>query len=243
MANASEVVEPTPQIEEVPTPQISGEQGGQQTQQAGGQSVDLAAIKEELREEMRKELQSMKDTRLGKYGTRLDNLEEALSKYASLTGTKVDPKALEKMQADQTLAEVLEKVEQLGQAPSQPSAGTGGKPWVERQASILEQAGIAKDDRRLSDLLKSRKFSNYDEYLKVLEEKSFEWMQADAGKPQPSQSTIAPTAPSVPIGSGTYTKDKYKTDMLAARGKPDELRRIKEAARKDGVDVDNIGFI
>ena len=117
------------------------------------------------------------------------------------------------------------------------------KPWTERQASILNEAGIDKTDRRLADLLKSRTFSNHDEYIAELEKQAFQWKQDDAKKPQPTTATVAPTAPSIPVGDGSYNKEKYAQDMLAARGNPNELRRIKEAARADGVDVDNIGFV
>ena len=75
-----------------------------------------------------------------------------------------------------------------------------------------------------------------------LEEQTFAWKQADANKPVPGPGTVAQITPSVPAGDGTYTAEKYKTDMLAAQGKPSELRRIKDQARKDGVKVDNIGF-
>ena len=237
MANDGNQVEPTPQIESNPSPQISGDQGGQGLSQAGGQSADLSEIKDYIQ----KEIQSLKDVRFGKHETRLDSLEGALSKYESLVaGGMSKEQATDRMRLDQKLADLEQAIQ--GQAPSQASAGTGVKPWTERQASILSEASIPKDDRRLTDLLKENTFANHEEYLKVLEAKAFEWKQADAHKPQPSPGTVAQTAPSLPVGDGTYTKDKYKTDMLAARGKPNELKRIKAAAKADGVDVDNIGF-
>lgn len=243
MANDGNNVEPTPQIEDVPSPKISGDQGGQSLSQAGSQSVDLSAFKEELLSDVKRELQSIKDTRLGKYGTRLDSIEETLAKYAAITGGSVDQKALDKIVADQTLADVQAELRELRQASDQPSAGTGERPWTERQASILEEAEIAKNDRRFVDFLRDNTFANHDEYIKALEGKAFEWKQSDAKKPQASTSTVAQTAPSLPVGDGTYTKEKYKTDMLAAWGNKEELKRIKAAARADGVDVDNIGFV
>ena len=246
MANPKDNVEPTPQIEDNPSPTISGEQGGQSFEEAGDKSVDFSAIlsNPDFEAFLDKKIQSKQDSRLGKYGTRLDDLEGAVSKYEALKGSGLSSEqAMDKMRGDQDLADIKAQLEALGGAPSESSAGTGEKPWTERQASILAESGIQKDDRRLSDLLRSNTFANHAEYLKVLEAKSFEWRQADAKKPQPSSSTVAPTAPSVPVGSGEYTLEKYKTDMLAAWGKKDELARIKAAAIADGVDVDNIGFV
>lgn len=245
MANDGNLVEPTPQIESAPSPQISGDQGGQGLSQAGGQSVDLSAILDspEFDAFIDKKVQSKQDSRLGKYGTRLDSLEDALSKYNSLIDSGMSKEqATDKMRLDQEIAD-LKKAVLAGQAPSQTSAGTGVKPWTERQASILAEAGIPKDDRRLTDLLKERKFANHEEYLTVLADEAFKWKQADARKPQPSPGTVAQTAPSLPVGDGTYTKEKYTTDMLAARGNKAKLAQIKAAAKADGVDVDNIGFV
>lgn len=246
MANAKDNVEPTPQIESNPSPQISGDQGGQSFEQAGGKSVDFSAFLDspEFDAYIEKKVQSKQDVRFGKYGTRLDSLEGALSKYDSLIASGMSKdQATEKMRADQELADLKAAVQELGGSLSRPSAGTGGKPWTETQASILAESGIQKDDRRLTDLLRENTFASHEEYLKVLEAKTFEWKQADAKKPQPTSATVASTAPGVPVGSGEYTPEKYKNDMLAARGKPNELKRIKAAARADGVDVDNIGFV
>jgi hypothetical protein len=85
-------------------------------------------------------------------------------------------------------------------------------------------------------------FTSYDDMNEKLFKSVQEWSFTDETKPQPSGTTVAQVVPTVPAGDGSYTAEKYKTDMLAAVGKPDEVRRIKEAARKDGVDVDNIGF-
>ena len=242
MANDGNNVEPTPQIEDIPSPQISGDQGGQSLSQASGSAVDLSAIKEELREEMRREMQSMKDSRLGTYGTRLDSIEDTLAKYAATTGTQLDQKAVDKIVADQKVADLIQKVESMGQAPAQPSAGTGGESVVERRAKLFEASAISASDRRHLDFLRDNKFPSNEAYLQALGDKILEWEQADASKPAPSSGTVAQTVPSVPAGDGSYTKEKYTQDMLAARGKPDEVKRIKAAARADGVDVDNIGF-
>ena len=61
-----------------------------------------------------------------------------------------------------------------------------------------------------------------------------------AQQPTPSAaSAAAKGGSSVPATDAT---EQYKTDMIAARGRPGEIKAIKAQAIKDGVDVNNIGF-
>ena len=66
--------------------------------------------------------------------------------------------------------------------------------------------------------------------------------QEDAKKPVPSDSTIAQIIPSVPTGDGKYSEVTYKEAVVAARGKPEEITKIRDQALADGVDVYNISF-
>ena len=247
MANDGNQVEPTPQIEDIPGPQISGDQGGQGLSQAGGSAVDFKALQSnpEFVSFVEKVVQSKQDSRLGKYDTRLEKLESnqeaTIAKYESLVaGGMSKEQAIDRMKLDEKLASLEQAVQ--GSPPSQPSAGTGGETVVEKRAKLFEASAISASDRRHLDFLRDNKFSSNEEYLRALGDKILEWEQADASKPAPSSGTVAQTVPSVPAGDGSYTKEKYTQDMLAARGKPDEVKRIKAAARADGVDVDNIGF-
>lgn len=246
MANDGNDVQPTPQTESIPSPQISGEQEGQSLSQAGGQSVDFSVLEKDpaFNEFVEKVVQSKQDSRLGKYGTRLDSLEGAVAKYDALIQSGMSKEqAVDRMKLDQEIADIKAFRQGLeSNAPSQASAGTGERPWTERRASILKEADIAPDDRRHVDMLKNNTYANHDEYVKDLEAKAFQWAQDDVKKPQPSPTTIAQTAQGLPVGDGTYTKEKYKNDMLAATGNKAELKRIKDAARADGVDVDRIAF-
>ena len=202
MANVTENVNPEPQIEgEVPEPQISGTQAGQSLGQAGDSAVTLEAVEKLIQ----KEVQSIKDTRLGKHGTRLDNLEEAVAQYESLKGGSVDIEALGKMQGNQELADIKAKLEQvLSGDMSVVSAGAGAQSWTERQASILKDAGLEQSDSRLVELLREETFANHDEYIERLEAKSFEWKQSDAKKPKPSPSTVAQTIPGIAPSEGDF---------------------------------------
>lgn len=240
MPKDKDVVNLEPEIEdEVPDPQISGSPAGQPLDQAGDPSVTL----EDMRAMVREEMQSVKDTRIGKSETRLDNLESAVAQYEAEKGGTVDVKALSKLQGIQREEELLERVVALegGKVP-EASAGAGTQNWKESQASILSKAEIDANDPRVIDFLKKEKFDSHDAYIEQLAIKANEWSFADAKKPQPSASTVAQTIPSIPAGDGTYTEDKYVEEMNKARGNKAKLQQVKAKARADGVDVDNIGF-
>jgi len=247
MANDHDSVKSPETIADLPDQSIASEQAGQNSNQAGASSVDFSVLAEnpEFNAFIEKKVQSKQDSRLGSYDTRLgkleSNQEETIAKYESLlAGGMSKGQALDRIKLDKKLEDLEQAVGNSGNKVA-PSVGTGEKSWGEKQQAILDNAGIAKDDPRIVELLRASKSKQ--EFIANLEEKSFAWKQADVSKPQPSAGTVAQTIPSVPTGDGTYTKEKYKQDMLAARGKPDELKRIKAAAKADGVPVDQIGFI
>jgi len=246
MAKPNEPVNPEPTIEGQPTPKIAGDPAGQSYEQAGSSAVTLSDVlaSPELQDYIKKEVQSKTDSRLGTYGTRLDSVEGAIAKYDALVdGGMSKPEALAKMQGDQRLHDLELEVQALrGGNVVVPSPGGGEKPWGERQQAILKNAGVQPDDARLTEFLKANTFKNHNEYIDALDAKAFEWKQSDAKKPEPSATSVANVAPTVPTGSGEYTHEKYVEDSIKARGNKAELQRIKAAARADGVDVDNIGF-
>lgn len=130
------------------------------------------------------------------------------------------------------------------QNSGQISVGAERKPWTERQAEILKEARLEPNDARMAEWLReSGKFANEDAYIESLAKKAFEWSQSDAKKPVPSAGSVAQITPSVPSGDGKYTAEKYKENMLAAVGDKKKIEAIKAAAKADGVDVDNIGFV
>ena len=248
MANENENVNPEPKIEEQPTPQISGAPAGQTYAQAGDSGVTLEDVlaSPELQDYIDKRVKSQQDTRLGKYGTRLDNLEGAIAEYNALVkGGMSEPQALAKMQGDKKLQDLEAEIQALKSGNvATPSAGAGEKKLLtEKQASILSNANLKTDDPRFTEFLRDNVFPSNEAYLEALDTKALEWQQQDAKKPQPSSSTVAQPVPQVPAGSGEWTAEKYKTEMLAAIGDKDKIKAIKAAAKKDGVDVDNIGFV
>lgn len=242
MANENENVNPEPKIEEQPTPKISGDPAGQAYAQAGDSGVTLEAVEQLLD----KKFQSMKDTRLGKLETKLSDMESAFAAVQQLKDAGMsDAEAQSKVLGEKRIQDLEIEIQALksGKEVATSSAGAGEKKLLtEKQASILSNANLKTDDPRLVEFLRDNVFPSNEVYLEALDAKALEWQQQDAKKPQPSSSTVAQPVSTVPAGSGDYTAEKYKEDMLAARGKPSELKKIKAKAKADGVDVDNIGF-
>ena len=147
MANVTENVNPEPQIEVEPTPQISGTQAGQSLGQAGESAVTLEAVEKLIQ----KEVQSIKDTRLGKHGTRLDNLEEAVSHAYDLQASGVSKdKALQQMTGVQREKDFESRLASLeGGDTETVLAGAGAQSWAEKQASILSEIGRASCRERV----------------------------------------------------------------------------------------------
>lgn len=202
MADVTESVAPDSQILEQPNPKISEIEGEQSLGQAGGESVDLSEIKDFIR----KEVQSVKDVRFGKHGTRLDNLEDALSQYQSLIDSGMSSsEAQAKMQGDGRLAQLEQELASLKQGVTQPaSEGSVAQTWEEQQQAILSKHGLENGDTRAVELAKSKTWSSYDEYLKALEQQANEWSFSDSTKPQPNTSTVAQTTTAAVPSEGDY---------------------------------------
>ena len=237
MVKDTEAVNPTPQIDDLPDQSVSEAPAGQPLDQASGSPATL----EDLRAMVREEMQSVKDTRIGKSETRLDSVESTLAQYEAEKGGTVDAKALATLQGVQREKELLERVMALeGGNVVATSAGAGEKSWGEKQQAILENVGIDASDVRVVELLRSA--SSKQEFLAELEAKSFDWKQADENKPKPSASTVAQVVPSVPASGGDYTTEKYVEDMIAARGNKGKLDAIRAKATADGLDIDRISI-
>ena len=245
MADGTENVNPTPTIEDLPDSPIAGTPAGQSLDQAASSAVDFEKLLShpDFQAALDKKVQSVKDVRFGKMETEVNDLRGAIAKYDSLVKQGMSPdQAVAQMEGEDKMSKLEKQVASLlgGNKPD-VSAGAGATDWAGKQASILDNAGIDKNDPRVVELLRTA--SSKQDFVTKLEEQTFVWKQTDAKKPVPSEGSVAQVIPSIPAGDGTYTAEKYKTDMLAARGNKAELQRIKAAAIADGVDVDSIGFI
>ena len=232
MAKDTDVVNLEAQTDGLPEPNISATPEGQPLDQAGGSAVTLEAI-EEL---VKREVQSMKDSRLGKFDTRLDDLEGAVAKYEALQkqGLSKD-QALNKMQGDKELDDMKSQLTSLlaGKVPAE-STGVGSQNWKSRRASILSEAGIEGNDPRFIEFMK-QKFSSYDDMNDKLFSKTEEWSFTDETKPKPDSSTIAQTVNSVPTVEDGYPEDD---DELG-----DKLVELQRDYSKNEAEVNKIAKV
>ena len=244
MANVTENVTPSPQIEGTPNPQISGDTGEQSLGQASEESVNLKAIlaSPEFEEFIEKKVQSKSDKRLGQYGTRLESLEDAISQYQSLIDAGMSgPEAKAQMQGEQTLASLKAEIDALkGNVTIGSSAGVEPKTWEDSQQSILSQHKLENTDPRAVELARSKVWKSHKEYLDALSVQANEWSFSDSLKPQPSSSTVAPTTSAVIPQDGDYagvSTDALGDNMVELLKSPskhqEEINRIdKELARR-----------
>lgn len=241
MAKDTDAVNPEPQNEEQPKPHFTEQPAGQPYDQAGDPPVTLESFRSMVREEM----QSVKDTRLGQLGTKVEDLESALAQYRTLVKSGMpEDQAEAKMLGDDRILKLETALETLqsGEFVAEPLPGGSEKPWGERQQAILSGANIKENDPRVTEFMKKDKSPNVDIYMEALNEKTLEWNRADLNKPKPSAISVAQTIPAVPAGDGVMTLDSYTEAMFNARGKPQQLAAIKAQAREDGLNVDNIVF-
>lgn len=169
-----------------------------------------------------------------------NSFQERLAKLDQLQGQGLSrEQALAKMEAEDADVSWRKNLEtRLEQIASQ--LGSGGTQTNRQQqvADVFANVGLDPKDPRVAPFL-------------VKEYQSPEAMELAAYRLH-KELTQTPT-PTAAQGASLQSKpesradvaeltQKYQNDMLAARGKPSELKRIKEEARKNGVPVDSIVF-
>ncbi len=117
--------------------------------------------------------------------------------------------------------------------------------------SVPAQAGEAKIDPSVAEIARQYELdaSDPDVVTKVLsltdpkeaELQALRLLHKRSAPPSPSAAGTATPRPSHPANAEELTK-AYMKDMIANRGKPEQLRAIKEQAIKNGVPVDSVSF-
>lgn len=117
--------------------------------------------------------------------------------------------------------------------------------------SIPAQAGEAKIDPSVAEIVKQYELdaNDPDVVAKVLtltdpkeaEFQALKMLHKRSASPSPSGASTVTPKPSHPATSDELIKN-YQKDMIANRGKPEQIRAIKEQAIKNGVPVDSVSF-
>ena len=178
-------------------------------------------------------LQSVKD----KDKKELSDLKGRIAEYEQLKERLGPEGAMEQIELRDQLAQMNQTLSQLSGSVSTPTPGNGQGGAVNATQAFAEMELDFKDPRVQTALTKS--YSNQDE----AELAAFKLRKQIQTSPSPSPAQGASLQGKPPVAENVEAMTaKYKTDMLAARGKESQLTKIREQAIKDGVPVWTIDF-
>ena len=191
------------------------------------QVLDHPDFANRIEAEAEKKAQSVKDKRFNK----LDNQQKEI-----LAKMKLTPEQQEQYEKLDTAARIdtLEKLAASGtEGPASPEPQTTFSIRSVFEEHGYEMASLTPELTLLGSTPGMTKDQLDNELFKL-------------GKSQPKTETTGAAviqesgggAPKALEGAGL--QDKYATEMLAARGKPEEIRAIKADYKERGLDVDNI---
>ena len=183
-------------------------------------------------------LQARVDGLQGKKDKQISGLEGKIAEYETLVeklGSKEG--ALQQLALQDQLAQMSDTLNELKGSASTPTPGNGQGGAVNATQAFAEMELDFKDPRVQTALTKS--YSNQDE----AELAAFKLRKQIQTSPSPSPAQGASLQGKPPVAENVEAMTaKYKTDMLAARGKESQLTKIREQAIKDGVPVWTIDF-
>jgi len=224
----------TDESQELPTPQFSNDVTSSTSTDADAIVSKLTPILEQLVE---KKVQSTKDKRISKIekalGGRLDLLAE-------LEGEGVEiPKDL-RMQMQ--IRDLEERLTQPKEQPAQPrDVGTSsGQTAVADAIAALKENELDANDPAFIELLRGTYTSREAFDLKV--------QRFINGKLKPQKQANPADVVQSPARSGASDKSEealrqdYIKEMKAARGKPGDIRAIREKYQKEGVNIYDVDF-
>ena len=202
------------------------------------QTIDYPKLAKELfsqedtKEFLRRAAQGNKDKSVVELKGEVSNLTRAFELYEQ---GKNPQEAQETMDFEDNVAWLREQRASSQQAVSETADGSANLDV----GTQLKQAGIDPTSdygKSVAEGLSNKLFDNPTQFSNALIQEQSRLAQ----QPTPSAaSAAAKGGSSVPATDAT---EQYKTDMIAARGRPGEIKAIKAQAIKDGVDVNNIGF-
>lgn len=215
--------------------------GGDKRSSSSSQSkqVDLGERMERL-EKMLSSFQSGKDRAIA--GTK-DEIAELREQFGTVTKL-MKSKGLSEEEAFDVLKAQKEDAEYKQAILEVRELLKGGK-------SVPAQAGEAKIDPSVAEIVKQYELdaNDPDVVAKVLtltdpkeaEFQALRLLHKRSAPPSPSAASTVTSKPSHPATSDELIKN-YQKDMIANRGKLEQLRAIKEQAIKNGVPVDSVSF-
>jgi hypothetical protein len=185
-----------------------------------------------------KALQGDKDRGVNKTRKEVEQLKQQMAEIERLKKAGFgEDEAFEELSFRQELSEVKEALKNFGSARTQ-TAGNGEGEGVD-VAKVFGERGLDLKDPQVA-LEVSKKYGSPAE----AELAAYKLRDRLAANPthNPAQDVAIVGKQPSPQSVDALTK-QYQLDMIAARGKPDAIRQIKENARKNGVPVDSVTFV
>lgn len=199
-------------------------------------SVDTEAIAKKVAEilkpDFEKVAQSTKDKRIAALEKRL-----GLGDLAELEEMGVTIPDSAKMEYRLRLLE--RRPEESSDKP-QPSQGSGEKGFTAQYVSeVIKENNLDANDPQVLELLRGT-YRNNDHFEAVMAKAALARVNRPAGSVSAAP-VIRSTGETTQAGEKELV-EKYTQEMTAARGRPAELKAIKEKYRKLNIPVDSIGF-
>ena len=185
-----------------------------------------------------KSLQGDKDRAVTKTKAEVDDLKRKFAEIEKLKKSGLDEDvAFEEFGFREEVRAVKEQLSKLNPAQPAPAGNVEGK--AVDVANVVKQYGLDGTDPEVIEKIFRQNFKSALEAenaaLKIA------YQKANPNTPSPAAAPAHVGAPARPAGLDELTK-QYKKDMLAARGKPSELRAVKDKYIKQGVNVYEVDF-
>jgi hypothetical protein len=232
---ATEIAAADPTVEDLPTPTIT-DSGTPSSHQSESELAERMKTLEDKLDSYARQSQSEKDKRLQKHENEIRDIRAVLDDFRKLKDGGM---------SDEVATMFLERLntQPQQQSPRQPEKPVGdglGRTAVADALAELSAHGLEANDADFNRILRG----SYGSKAEFMSEVKSHIINRIKPRPDASPSGVVQgAATSTRKPGGEALTQEYTEKMLGARGKPAELRAIKEQYRNLGVDVDNVGFM
>lgn len=183
-----------------------------------------------------KALQSTKDKRISGIEKTLDDFKPVMEQVKALL-TPEQLREFNQIQRDAEFEDLKRRV-YGNTSTSTPAIGNQESAAVD-VAKVFGERGLDLKDPQVA-LVANMKYASPQEAELAAYKLRDRLAATPTHNPAQDVSIVGKSTP--PQNVDALTK-QYQTDMIAARGKPDAIRQIKEQAMKNGVPVDSVTFV
>lgn len=185
-----------------------------------------------------KAMQSDKDRGISRVAKEFDAYKPVLDKVKSALGDKFDLSGVER---DLEFDAMKQKINSLMGSDPQPdrevsSGSRSNMAASDAVSTVLESLGLDFNDPEVVNV----HITGVSEKDKI--SRLTKIAIARATKPEPTTAALASAQAEPKQVSRAELKNKYISEVTANRGNPQAIRAVREKYKKEGLDVENIGF-